>query len=227
VKPAKNSHHNSFAIFVRFVVKIFFEPLTMQESTQQEYEDPLRDHLVCCPQLSLRWRKLSQPLSDAEYFRIHNDNIKLMEVLVSGEDAGDVESAMDKDSMKEIKKLDAKLNLLMVWIGQMMLQQQAVPSPKTVCLSSLGLQFPCDDAKDLRENDNLYLEMFLESRYPQAFITLAKVIQIKPQAEGDEVLVRFADLSEQNQQWLDKYVFQLHRRQVALSRKTDRPLVFK
>jgi c-di-GMP-binding flagellar brake protein YcgR len=108
-----------------------------------------------------------------------------------------------------------------------MLQQQAVPSPKTVCLSSLGLQFPCDDAKDLRENDNLYLEMFLESRYPQAFITLAKVIQIKPQAEGDEVLVRFADLSEQNQQWLDKYVFQLHRRQVALSRKTDRPLVFK
>ena len=81
--------------------------------------------------------------------------------------------------------------------------------------------------KDLRENDNLYLEMFLESRYPQAFITLAKVIQIKPQAEGDEVLVRFADLSEQNQQWLDKYVFQLHRRQVALSRKTDRPLVFK
>jgi hypothetical protein len=191
----------------------------MQESTRHDFEDPLRDHLVCCTQISLRWRKLNQPLSDGQYYSFQNDNIKLMEVIVSGEDAGDVETSLDKDSMKEIKKLDAKLNLLMGWIGQMMLQQQTVPPPQTVCLSSSGLQFPWGDAKDLAENDNLYLEMFLESHYPQAFVTLAKVIQIKPQPEGDEVLVRFWDLSEQNQQWLDKYVFQLHRRQVALSRK--------
>jgi hypothetical protein len=191
----------------------------MQESTQQDCEDPFKDHLVCYQQISLRWRKLNEPLSDGQYFRIQNDNIKLLEVLVSGEDVGDAEQSMDKDSMKEVKKLDAKLNLLMGWIGQMLLQQQAVPPPQTICLSSIGLQFSCDDVKELAENDNLYLEMFLESRYPQAFVTVAKVIQVKSRDGGDEVLVRFEDLSEQNQQWLDKYVFQLHRRQVALSRK--------
>ncbi len=191
----------------------------MQEFTQQEIEDPLKDHLVCHHQISLRWHKLDQPLSNGQYFRIQNDNRKLMEVIVSSEDIGDLEQAADKESAKEVKRLDAKLNLLMGWVGQMLLQQQAVPPPQTVSLSSVGLQFPCNDTKGLAENDNLYLEMFFETRYPQPFVTVAKVIQVKSQTGGDEVLVRFLDLSEQNQQWLDKYVFQLHRRQVALTRK--------
>ena len=183
-----------------------------------DFDDPLEDHLVCSQPISLRWHKLHQSLSDAQCLRIQNDNIKLMEVLVSG-DEGDLEQAADKEYAKEIKRLDAKLNLLMGWVGQILLQQQAVPTPQSVRLSSGGLQFFCDDVEGLCENDNLYLEMFLESRYPQAFVTVAKVIQIKPQAGNNEVLVRFQELSEQNQQWLDKYVFQLHRRQVAFSKK--------
>jgi len=191
----------------------------MQEFTQQEFDHPIKDHLVCYQQISVRWRKLEHALNGGQLFRIQNDNIKLLEVLVSSEDIGDIEPPTEKEFNIEIKRLDAKLNLLMGWIGQMLLQQQAVPSPQTVCLSPKGLQFPSDDAKNLAENDNLYIELFLEPRYPQAFVVEAKVVEVNTGVDGDEVLVRFQHLSEQNQQWFDKYVFQLHRRQVALAKK--------
>jgi hypothetical protein len=195
----------------------------MPETKPQEIEDPIKDHLVCYQQIPLCWRRLDQALSDSEHFNIHNDNARLMEVLVGSEDVRDIEATMDKDSMKEIKKLDAKLNLLMGWIGQLLQQQQHLPPAQMVCLSSRGLQFQSDDsnAGALREEDKLYIEMFLEPSYPQAFTAVSEVVKVNPQvpSPGVEIVARFTELSEQNQLWLDKYVFQLHRRQVALSRK--------
>ena len=187
-------------------------------------EDPIKHQLVCCQCIPMRLRKLERPLSDAQLLYMHSDNAKLMEVLVGSEDAAwDSEQAMDKDTMKEIRKLDAKLNLLMGWMGNLLLQQMNLPQAQNVSLSTQGLQFlmtknsGSDDL--LRENDNLYMELFLEPRYPQAFTALAKVFRIDNTSLGADVTVKFKELSEQNQQWLDRYVFQLHRRQVALSRK--------
>jgi len=188
-------------------------------------EDPIKNKLVYCQCIPVRWRKLEQELSDTQLLSMHSDNAKLMEVLVGSEDAAwDAEpAAIDKDAMKEIRKLDAKLNLLMGWMGSMLLQQMNVPQPQTVSLSTQGLQFHLSKDREgadlLCENDNLYMELFLEPRYPQAFTTLVKVFQVDSTSQGMDVTVRFIQLSEQNQQWLDRYVFQSHRRQVALSRK--------
>lgn len=184
------------------------------ETAEQELDNPIKNHLVCYQQMSVRWRKREQPISDAQRFRIQSDNVKLMEVLVSSEENMEVEQSLDKDASKELKRLDAKLNLMMSWIGQLLLQQQNLPPLQAVSLSPKGMQFTCD-TQALAENDNLYMEMFLEPRYPQAFVTFAKVVQVVPNDKGDEVIARFQDLNEYNQLWLDKYVFQLHRRQVA------------
>lgn len=192
----------------------------MPEIIAQKTGDPFKDHLVCYQQIPVRWRKLDHALSDSELFNLHNENIRLMEVLVGGEDVRESDASMDKDSMKEIKKLDAKLNLLMGWIGMLLQQQQKLPVAQTVSLSSHGLQFQSDD-RNLREDDNLCVEMFLEPSYPQAFTTVGKVVKVDPQVSspGVQIVVLFAQLSEQSQLLLDKYIFQLHRRQVALSRK--------
>ena len=196
----------------------------MPEAASQDFEDPIKDKLVCYQQIPLRWRKLDQPLSEGQWFCQQSDNVKLMEVLVSSDDVGDLESSGDKDSIKEIKRLDAKVNLLMGWIGQFLMPQQALPAAQTVCLSSTGLQFHSDEqqANEVLENDNLCIELFLEPRYPQAFTTAATVVHVTAQPQSLEIVVRFTDINEQNQHWLDKYVFQLHRRQVALSRKYPR-----
>ena len=98
----------------------------MPETKPQELEDPIKDHVVCYQQIPVRWYRLEQPLSDSEKFIIQNDNAKLMEVLVGSEDSRDTEASIDKESMKEIKKLDAKLNLLMGWIGEFLKQQQSI-----------------------------------------------------------------------------------------------------
>jgi hypothetical protein len=195
----------------------------MPETKPQVTDDPIKDHLVCYHQIPVRWRRLDQALSDGELFNIQSDNARLMEVLVGSEDIRDIEASMDKDSMKEIKKLDAKLNLLMGWIGQILQQQQHLPAAQTVYLSSRGLRFQSDasNASALREKDSVCIEMYLDPSYPQAFIAVSEVVKVNPQAPSPsaEIVARFTQLSEQNQLWLDKYVFQLHRRQVALSRK--------
>jgi hypothetical protein len=195
----------------------------MSEPLPKEIEDPLKENLVCRQEIPLRWRKLEGELSDSEIMMIHNDNLKFMEVLLSGEDTADVEQHRDKEVLKELHKIDAKLNLLMNWFSRIIWQQQEFPTPQTVDLSAKGLQFVHNDqgsGEEVVENDELFIEMFLEPRYPQPFITLAKVLRVNTQPQGREVLVRFIHLSEQTQEWLNKYVFRLHRRQVALARKS-------
>ena len=196
----------------------------IQEPAHQELDDPIKDNLVCRQEIPLRWRKQEQPLGDGPWMMIHSENVKLMEVLVSGEDAADLEQQRDREVFKEIRKLDAKLNLMMSWMGRILWQQQEMPSLQVVNLSAKGLQFYVNANKtepQVAENDELFMELFLEPRYPQPFTTLAQVIQVIPQGGACEVSVRFIQLSEPNQQWLDKYVFRLHRRQVAMSRKAQ------
>lgn len=204
----------------------------------QEIEDPIKDQLVCRQQIRLRWRKLDQPLSDSQLQLVHADNLRLMEVLVSGEESLDSEQQRDKEVFKELRKLDAKLNLMMSWLGQFMWQQQSMPELQSVSLSSKGLLFhggiqnyifnSADDhgnnqnkSKNISvcENDVLFMELFLEPRYPHPFTTVSKVVNVNSLSSGQELSVKFIFVSEQNQQWLDKYIFRLHRRQVASARK--------
>lgn len=197
----------------------------MRESNPQEIEkllkdslkDPLKESLVCYQQIPLRWHKLETPLSDAQWSAIRNDNMKLMEVLVGAEDTGDAEQKLDKDTHKEIRRLDAKLNLMMAWLGQLIRQQQNLPQPQAVALSAQGLQFESD--APLMKNDDLLVELYLEAHYPQAFIAMAKVLDLKPLEKGYELTASFIHLSEQDQQWLHKFVFRIHRRQIALARQ--------
>ena len=193
----------------------------MQEQSRHELEDPIKDNLVCHQEISLRWHKVERVLSDSQLMALQNENLKLMEVLVSGEDAIDIEQQRDREVFKEIRKLDAKLNLMMSWLGQILRHQQDVPQPQSVYITTKGLQF--FDNEVIAENDELFMELFLDPRYPQAFTTLAQVVHCNPQQQGQEVSVRFIHLDEQNQQWLDKYVFRLHRRQVAMARKNPPP----
>jgi hypothetical protein len=194
-----------------------------QQQINPEAEDPLKDNLVCRQVIPLRWHKLNERMTDNQWMLIQNDNQRLMEVLLSGEDLIDIEQQRDKELYKEIRKLDAKLNLLMGWLGQIIGQQQPTPAPQSVNLSSKGLQFHSNlhGGTVIAENDELFMELFLEPRYPQPFIVVAKVIGVHPQNDGREFSVRFTQLSEQSQLWLDKYIFRLHRRQVALTRKSQ------
>jgi hypothetical protein len=221
----------------------------LHELSKHELEDPMKDSLVCHQEIPIRWRILDHAISDGEWMTIHNDNIKLMEVLINGDDTVDIEQQRDKEVFKEIRKLDAKLNLMMSWLGRILWQEQEMPALQTVSLSAKGMLFhngawnhrskdalPNRGANELNdrfnnltktpviaENDELFMELFLEPRYPHPFTTLAKVFHVDSQNNGQELLVRFIHMSEQNQQWLDKYVFRLHRRQVAMARKNPPP----
>jgi len=201
----------------------------IQKRVQQKYEDPFKDELHCRQEIPLRWNKMTHSLSDDQWMLIQNDNFRLMEVLIGGEDTLDPEQMRDREVFKEIRKLDAKLNLLMSWLGRIMWQQQETPSMQPISLSANGLRFYNDFQKnngdvknvELAENDELFMELFLEPRYPQPFTTLAKVVHINLQNARQELSVQFVHMNEQNRQLLDKYVFRLHRRQVALTRKKN------
>lgn len=199
----------------------------MEALLQDNSPHPLKDTLVCYQDMPFRWRKLDSAPGEAELLRIYSDNQRLMEVILSCDDTPlDSEQAMDKDGAKEIKRLEAKINLLLGWVGMVLQQQQQLPPSQEIVLSANGLKFFTDAQLSL--NDQLMVELFIEPHYPQAFVVPATVIEVNSDNAGDtevkNVMVRFADASEMNQQWLDKYVFRLHRRQVAFSRKRQQGL---
>ena len=154
---------------------------------------------------------------------IHDDNQKLMEVVLGHEDLHvDAEQFENKELYKEFKKLDAKLNLVMNWLGRSLAHQQGIPQAQHISLSAKGIKFNID--KVLAVNDDLFIELFIEPNYPQPYITVGKVVSVQSQGGSSEVVVSFGEFEDLEKQWLDKYVFRIHRREIAMARKRKQML---
>jgi len=169
-------------------------------------------------QISFRWHRLSSPIASSNVEVDELSNEKLLEVLVTLDEAHfEPEQQSDKEIVKEIKRLDAKLNLLLIWLGNSLIKQGGLPQRQNVSISSKCISFETNEKLALHEE--LFMELFFDPLYPQAFSAKGEVVSVEALGQNYKVQLVFKDLRSHIQDLLGRYIFKLHRKEVALSRK--------
>ena len=113
----------------------------------------------------------------------------------------------DNPDSPQLQRLEAKIDLGLQMLGQLLNANAPLPPQQNVLLSAQALAWRCTTPPPASE---LHLQLFIDSRIPQP-------LQLKARLDGQQGeywVVRFVDVPETLQVALDRAVFRWHRRQV-------------
>lgn len=141
-------------------------------------------------------------------------NLRLLNALNVLEDTPqDLEKSCQ--SLSESVHLDAKLDLILGMLGELLHQQAKIPEISQVIVSSHTMSFIELTAEPLPQPDDLLrVKLFLDTRFPQALVLYGTVAS----TTADGFSLTLCDLGDQVQEQLDKLIFRQHRRAIASSR---------
>jgi len=103
-------------------------------------------------------------------------------------------------------RLEAKVDLLMQWMGKLLIAQHPLPPATEVVLGAKSIVWKCPIA--LKSGQFGVLSIYLAPRLP---MPLVFPVQIKGTADG-QVQAQLLHLSEEAQDALDRTLFRYHRR---------------
>jgi hypothetical protein len=171
--------------------------------------------------LPVAWSTLAALPSEGEQHRDQRANEELLQSLLLRDGVPqDAEEADAAGEHEHFKRLEARLDLLLSLVMEMMTSNGKLPSSYEVMLSARGLcvQIPSGVGNDgLKKDALLKIQLFLDPRFPRPLTLGAQVVDVQPQ----NFTVSFSPLEECLQDLLDKYVFRQHRRAIALARRSE------
>lgn len=125
------------------------------------------------------------------------------------------EQELTPQSRGESIHLDAKLDLILGMLGELLHQQAKIPELSQVIVSAHSLSFSGLEGKAApKEGDLLRVRLFLDTRYPQALILHGTVSVVA----GNCFTLMLHEQGDLVQEQLDKLIFRQHRRAIASSR---------
>lgn len=113
----------------------------------------------------------------------------------------------------ELSRLDFKVNLLLDVVGQILLTHLELPPPAPVRVSSEEIAWR--SARPPVAGEAVEVEVYLDLRYPRAVFLPGRVTAVVK----DRVTVRYEELGDGARDWLEKFIFRSHRREVARIRR--------
>lgn len=177
--------------------------------------------LVWTDTLPLRWCSAAPDALAAETLRHHDNNEEVLRFIDALEETP-VETGEERQPVaQEMLRLEAKLNLLLGLMGQLLAVHFPLPPARPLRLNPSGIEWTAETGPSLGETGAI--EIYLNSRCPRALIFSGRVEQVEAGAEGRRYTVRFTALGESIRDRLEKIIFRHHRRSVALARRRMPP----
>ena len=182
-------------------------------------KNPFEDTLVYEQQLPVKWSAFDPQANEYTLTEMSHDNETLLHVLL-GQDEGSKELEDSRyESSQELQRLDAKVNLLLQWVGQWISSAQGVPTAQSLRLSERGAEVEVPFTINVGET--LLLEVYLNVQFPQPIKLPCEVFSVEPTSTGTRVVVCFTGLTTEVHNLIEKFIFRHHRRLVALRRKQE------
>ena len=176
--------------------------------------NPLAGSLVYEDLLPLSW---SVRKDGANYVRVaeHNEHVVRC-VNLLGEQ---IKDRMDDESEAEsaLARVEAKVNLLLEMVSRLDRQKNDIPDAIQVRLAAGGVEWK-SDAQAPAAGDKIWVNLYIDSRIPEAMQLAANVVSVSADGETATVCARFEEMGEVVQDQLEKMIFRYHRRMVAQSR---------
>ena len=118
----------------------------------------------------------------------------------------------------DIARLEAKLDLILELLGDVFAQKKAAPGNTAFQLSASGIAWLANDSPAV--GNIIELQIFLSTKFLIPLYLAATVTRVEQQGTVNRVQAQFLPMEESLQEWLEKYIFRQHRREVALQHQT-------
>ena len=119
----------------------------------------------------------------------------------------------DAKTNLDIERLESKLNVIIQMVNQLIQSNQPMPDHKLVKLSTQGM---CWQEQAPPAQDSLVqLTLYLAPEIAQPVHFYARITDLS----GGMVKAKFVHLDEREENLLSKWIFRIHRRDIALSKK--------
>lgn len=182
-------------------------------------KNPLEDILLYEQTLPVKWDAFDLEGSEQRLSEINRDNELLLHVLLGQDDVLRESEDNRHESNLELQRLDAKLNLLLSWLGQWLVSNQGLPETRPISISEQGVGLILPITKDVGES--LLLEVYLNSQFPQPIRLPCVIYAANDTPTGRNIIASFTGLTTEVHDLIEKFIFRHHRRLVALRRKQD------
>lgn len=143
--------------------------------------------------------------------------LTLQSLLNAGESAHKEAVEESAEVMKEITRLDAKLNLLLELVGDLLVSIQPLPGPVPVHLTARAVTWVARQSSSPGTRGEVHI--YLNPELPRPVCLPGTVREALPVSDGTRMVVEFDPMPAGLDDLLEKFVFQWHRRQVADRRR--------
>lgn len=171
----------------------------------------LFDELAYQDTLPVAWRPLAGSVDAAYAAGLSERNSRLLQACAAIEDHSSADR--EDDVSPELLRIDAKINLMLDLMGQLLSANRPRPVPVPVRFNTQGAQWPAaaTAATPAIGSQGLVL-LYLRDYLPEALRLLGRVTEI---GADRQVKVRFAPPGETTADLMEKLIFRHHRRLIA------------
>lgn len=154
-------------------------------------------------------------LEEGEQFDTYDDlNEMMLRYLCVMDDALGENIDSESESKGELHKLQLKTDLVLNLLGEMLWGQLRLTPPKWVRLSSREIRW--QDKNELQADELIRLQIYPKRNFPIKLSFLARVLPSEQKDDGTIMVgASLCEPTETLVYWLEKYIFQQHRRRVA------------
>lgn len=191
----------------------------MENTSNKTAADPFAQGLVYQGSVALRWRAAESAADAQEEARLAESNEHTLRVLLTLDghtpEAGDESAELSQN----LARLEFKLNLTLDMVGELLSYYHDTPAPVSMRLGAQGLAWGAEQA--LPPQQQGYVEIYLNARYPCPVILAARVQEVKKLPDGFEITALFGNVGAAVRELLQKIIFRHHRRSIALAKRTQ------
>ncbi|APZ42999.1 PilZ domain-containing protein [Acidihalobacter ferrooxydans] len=183
----------------------------------------LGDRIVYRGRLPLMWTSAQAEPTQADLATMNETNATLLKVFLALDEMPTESADGNSELQQAYFRLDAKLNLLLDLIGEMLTRQKALPAVHDFALSELGLVWFEKNAqtRPAEGGENAYVELYLKPDFPRPVRFFTRLGIKAASDQGVQLAGRFSGMSEEVRDALAKLIFRQHRRMVANRHGTD------
>jgi Atypical PilZ domain, cyclic di-GMP receptor len=162
--------------------------------------------------LPLAWKKMPEPFDAALMGSYADRNLRVLQALAALDEHGQPEKTDESSPhAADIMRLDMKVNLLLDMVGQLLVASRPRPRPAAIRFNALGGVFQAIPPFPELGSQGV-LEIFVRDSVAEPLRLAGRIASVGPDGR---VKVRFAALSENVADLLEKLAFRKHRRQIA------------
>lgn len=190
---------------------------SMENTSRKTGADPFARGLVYQGSIALRWQPAEAVPDAQEDARLAESNEHTLRVLLTLDDHGPEAGDETMELSQNLARLEFKLNLTLDMVGELLSYYHDTPAPVSVHLGAEGLAWKAGQALPVQQQG--YVEVYLNARYPRPVILAARVQEVKKLPDGFEITALFGNIGAAVRELLQKIIFRHHRRSIALARR--------